>query len=756
MSKFRFRGKARRIREERPDRIPLRAIVPNLITSMAACAGITSISLSSEGRFLPALWALLVAVVCDGMDGRIARLLNASSKLGAELDSLADFVNFGVAPAMFVYFMFTGGPSHMIDGVKVSPSLTRVVLGCALYYAMCDCFRLARFNTMLEQETAPYWKHFFTGVPAPGGCWMVLTPAIISLALGPKWTPSPYLGIFMLLFVGSLMASRLPTISLKHLHVSKRYLPFVLAGLLLLVAFLVSNFWLTIGILGIGYLLTVPLTGILFLKTKAKYVVAVLAMLCAMPIFAKDYFSVSLWRGETMHMRLHDSCELGTEALPAGLTLRTGRLRPIKFRQEFNRMLYHEVADRVEWDVTGAGPVIAEITATEDMQPGTYKTGKLSITVVDRVLPPPAKWEYVLDLWQHPWAIARYNKVKPFSNAFYDKARPIYTELAKAGQKFLTLTLLDEPWNHQCYDAYHSMIRRVKLDNGKWQFDYQLFDEFVEFGRSCGIGPYLACYTMCPWENVVRWQDERGETHAVKAPPGSKEFEDFWGDFLVDFAKHLKAKGWLKDCFIAMDERSPAEVKTIADFIRSRVPGMKISMAGNCNPNEFEGIVIENYCQILNHVNEKFLAEVATRKQQGYITTHYVCCAPAAPNTFMMSFPEEAFWLGYYPATKGMDGFLRWAWNSWGEDPLVDASFGDWRAGDTFLIYPDGSLSWRFLMLRGGIVAAEKSRILRAEGLFKEEFAELDKAYDYDSAAKKLSTIQPLNDKVRKLVNSVK
>ena len=280
MSKFRLRGRRRRQREQRPDRIPLRAIVPNLVTSLAACAGITSISLSSEGRFWEALCALIVAVVCDGMDGRIARLLNASSKLGAELDSLADFVNFGVAPAMFMYFWMTGGPEHVyLDGTRVATPLIRIVLGCSLFYAMCDCFRLARFNTMLEQETAPYWTHFFTGVPAPGGCWMVLSPAILSLALDAKgsspafaeFLQSPWTGIFMLLFVGSLMASRLPTISLKHLHVSKRWLPFVLAALLLLVAFLVSNFWLTIGVVGIGYIFTVPLTGWLFLRARARY-----------------------------------------------------------------------------------------------------------------------------------------------------------------------------------------------------------------------------------------------------------------------------------------------------------------------------------------------------------------------------------------------------------------------------------------------------------------------------------------------------
>ena len=245
-------------------------MIPNLVTSLAACAGITSISFSSEGRFMPALWALFVAALCDGLDGRIARMLNASSKLGAELDSLADFVNFGVAPAMFMYFWFTGGPAHVIDGEPVNPVLIRTVLACSLYYAMCDCFRLARFNTMLEQETAPYWRHFFTGVPAPGGCWMVLSPAMVALSLDLAWQPSPYLGVFMLLFVGTLMASRLPTISLKHVRIPKGSMPYLLAGMLFAVAFLAVNFWLALGVLGGCYILTIPVSCLFFVRARAK------------------------------------------------------------------------------------------------------------------------------------------------------------------------------------------------------------------------------------------------------------------------------------------------------------------------------------------------------------------------------------------------------------------------------------------------------------------------------------------------------
>ena len=275
MSRFRLRGRRRRGRAAQRDRIPLRSVVPNLITSAAACAGITSISLSSEGRWTHALVALLVACLCDGIDGRVARLLKCSSKLGAELDSLADFVNFGVAPAMFMFYWLTGGPDHL----AVDSRIVRPVLGCALFYAMCDCFRLARFNTMLEQPSLPYWKNYFLGVPAPGGCWMVLSPAILSLALSAKdkapacadFFQHPAFGMFMLLFVGAIMASRLPTISLKHVHVPRAALLPVMAGALLLVALLVSNFWFTIGLAGIVYILTVPITGLFFLRSKARH-----------------------------------------------------------------------------------------------------------------------------------------------------------------------------------------------------------------------------------------------------------------------------------------------------------------------------------------------------------------------------------------------------------------------------------------------------------------------------------------------------
>ena len=165
-----------------------------------------------------------------------------------------------------------------------------------------------------------------------------------------------------------------------------------------------------------------------------------------------------------------------------------------------------------------------------------------------------------------------------------------------------------------------------------------------------------------------------------------------------------------------MDERSPEDLAYIAKFVRRVAPGLKIAMAGNRRPSEFKGIEIDNYSQSMGHVDAKFLEDVAARRKEGRKTTYYVCCWPERPNTFMRSGRGEAFVCGFYPAACGLDGFLRWAYNSWGADPMNDMTYFRWTAGDVALVYPDGSPSWRFLELRNGIVAAEKFRILREMG----------------------------------------
>lgn len=489
-------------------------------------------------------------------------------------------------------------------------------------------------------------------------------------------------------------------------------------------------------------------------KIIATFIASALA-LGASAIRTED---VTLWRGETFTCIMHDHVKVGVP--PKGFEVKTGVAKEVRYLTRQFGTKYSSFADRVEWGSKEPGVKVLSVTAPADAAPGVYYAGDVKITVIDRVLPPAKDWKYYLDIWQHPWAVSRYNDVEPFSPAHYAAMKPLWEMLADAGCKALTVTLLDRPWNHQCYDAYGTMIRHIKMKDGSWKFDYRILDEYVAFGRECGLGPDIACYTMCPWDYEVSWEDEEGARHAVKAVPGTDEFKEYWGAFLVDFAKHMKEKGWFKDTYIGIDERSPEDVRNIITFINEKAPGFKVFLAGNRAPSEFKGMRIDHSCFGLGHLNDALIAEAADRRRQGMYTTFYICCGPSHPNTMCHNEIEEAFWVGAYPAMIGLDGVLRWAWNSWPQDPMNDASYTGigwgWRAGDTYLVYPNGSPSLRFLELRNGIVAAEKIRILREQGLFTKEIADLAAKYDREKAMKNKCDFFTLRSQTRKVVNLVK
>ena len=266
MGKFRFRKRKQKQHVRRE--IPIRTMIPNLVTLMAAASGITSIRFSCQGHWKTAVVAIVIACVLDGLDGRVARMLRATSKLGAELDSLSDFVSFGVAPALLVYFW----SMQVVPPESAAYPFRGVFWALALFYAMCSAFRLARFNIMIEDgPSQPYWKHFFMGIPAPGGAGLVLTPAIWQIHTESDLLQSPWIGGTMLFVIGVLMASRFPTVSLKSLRVpAKRMVP-VLLFVMFVIGMLVSQFWITLGVIGILYFFSVPVTGYIFLRMRKRY-----------------------------------------------------------------------------------------------------------------------------------------------------------------------------------------------------------------------------------------------------------------------------------------------------------------------------------------------------------------------------------------------------------------------------------------------------------------------------------------------------
>ena len=242
------RHEARREGRKRLRAQPLIHLVPNMFTVLALCAGLTSIRYALEGRFELAVALVVVAGVLDGLDGRSARLLKISSKLGAQLDSLADFLSFGVAPAMLVYLW----------------SLNQVPAfgwALALLFATCCAMRLARFNTELEDTDRPVWmSRFFTGMPAPAAAGCAMIPMLIAFAFDAQWPRAWPLNAVMLIAIAYLMVSRIPTFSIKTVLVRVRpewVLP-TLIGVGLLVAALSSAPWHTLLAVGVMYLASLP------------------------------------------------------------------------------------------------------------------------------------------------------------------------------------------------------------------------------------------------------------------------------------------------------------------------------------------------------------------------------------------------------------------------------------------------------------------------------------------------------------------
>ena len=221
-------------------------LVPNMLTILGLCAGMTSIRYALDGRWELAVTLLAAAVVLDGLDGRSARMLNLTSRLGAELDSLADFLSFGVAPALLTYLWTL----HSVRGVGW------VV---AMLFATCCALRLARFNTELEAPDRPRWtQYFFTGIPAPAAAGLALTPMIMSFVVGDGWPRSWALNAAFLVFVAGMMVSRVPTYSIKRIRITPdQVLPTLLLASVV-IAGLVVEPWLTLSVIGVVYLCSLP------------------------------------------------------------------------------------------------------------------------------------------------------------------------------------------------------------------------------------------------------------------------------------------------------------------------------------------------------------------------------------------------------------------------------------------------------------------------------------------------------------------
>ncbi|WP_084647738.1 DUF4091 domain-containing protein [Gelidibacter mesophilus] len=354
-------------------------------------------------------------------------------------------------------------------------------------------------------------------------------------------------------------------------------------------------------------------------------------------------------------------------------------------------------------------------TFTIDIKGQASKTMAFSIGVIDQELPPASDWKFHLDLWQNPYAVARFHDVEPWSEAHFGLLKPLMKRLADAGQKVITVSLNKRPWGGQTYDQFEAMVEWRKKEDGTWSYDYTIFDQWVQMMMDLGIKNQISGYSMVPWGNEFYYFDEaENKDVKIKAAPGTPEYDALWIPFLEQFKAHLEEKGWNTITRIAMDERGPEEMKAMLQLLNEHAPEFGVSFADNHKSYKLYPDALKDMSPAFGHPVDP--EDLAYRREKGYISTFYLSCAHEFPNTFTFSPPAESTFIGWYTMAADFDGFLRWAYNSWTENPMQDSRFITWPAGDTSLVYPDNRSSIRFEKLREGIQDAEKIRILR-EGL---------------------------------------
>ncbi|MES2677378.1 MAG: phosphatidylcholine/phosphatidylserine synthase [Pseudomonadota bacterium] len=244
--------------------MPLIGLLPNIVTIIGLCAGLSAIRFAIEGDWLKSVSLLLFAGFLDGIDGRLARFLNTASDFGAQLDSLIDFVNFGVVPGFIIYMW-----------VNTDADVYGFDWGLVLFFSICMSLRLARFNVALHKEVKNPAKHqalakyFFQGIPAPCGAAMAMLPLVLFFEFGDGYFfTDPKIVLSYCFGLAVLVASTIPTISIKKIPVKNEFVYLTLLVLGLIAVGLVIKPWLTLAIVGVVYAISIPITTFFYLKIK--------------------------------------------------------------------------------------------------------------------------------------------------------------------------------------------------------------------------------------------------------------------------------------------------------------------------------------------------------------------------------------------------------------------------------------------------------------------------------------------------------
>ncbi|MBP3891086.1 MAG: DUF4091 domain-containing protein [Solobacterium sp.] len=320
---------------------------------------------------------------------------------------------------------------------------------------------------------------------------------------------------------------------------------------------------------------------------------------------------------------------------------------------------------------------------------------KIQIEVLDITV--PSENELSIDLWQYPHSSYRYyNHIQePFSKEHKEVLKEELRMYKALGGNTITVSMIEEPWGHQTYDDTPSLIKWMRKEDGSVYFDYQWFDEWVSLCEEIGIDGRIEAFSILPFDPTIDYTTESGEKIRYYVEVGSEEWKSIWGYFLEMFLYHLEEKGWMDRTYIFIDERDNEQVKQAIALIQSIAVNnkqFKIASAINRIPEELDLFDHINYVAIsveaVGSHEEELEGFLEHRKGLGLETALYNC-STNYPNAFAISEPIESIWTMAYAYQMGFEGYLRWAYNAYVENPNETLDFHNFEAGDTLLIYPD-------------------------------------------------------------------
>jgi hypothetical protein len=354
----------------------------------------------------------------------------------------------------------------------------------------------------------------------------------------------------------------------------------------------------------------------------------------------------------------------------------------------------------------------------------------LELEVANVDLPDVHEWDFFLNVWMNPAAIAGRHGVDMWSDEHFRLLEPYVADLALHGQKTVVAPICYQPWGTQTRYPYPNLIRWTKRGN-EFEFDFSVFDRYVRLHEEHGIDRAIHCYSIAQGpggsdHSVIEYTDaSTDELKQITVTLGTPEYADAWGQFFRAFEHHLAHRDWLDKTFIGFDEKPGKVMEQAIEFVREYAAEFKIALAGNTReefypaiddlslhiPFDDKGVAqfsppersAMGVAQLLDPENSCALTRACPPKAT---TTFYVCCGPEFPNTFVHSPLVESRMLPWLALQGGFDGFLRWSYNDWPDDPYQHPEFGPWPTGDAFLVYPGehgpiSSLRWE--QLREGI-----------------------------------------------------